>query len=408
MKNIFSHWAIAFVTLFLLTWVGVKDPQVKEILRLKSFDLLFQSQEKEISQDIAIIEIDEKAIEIYGQWPWKRDVLANLIEELRAAEVGVIVLPILFAEEDRLGGDDALAKALKDNFVVVAQTGTNQTSKNGVPRGVAKIGNPLDWLFSWKGMVGPIESIGQNAAGVGTTNISQEIDGVVRRMPLIMKIGDDVYPSLAIEVIRVAVGESSYQVKAGAGGIIAMRVPGFATIKTDANARIWLTWNKEYQTISLAESGPGAFEELKGKTVIIATTAEGLGGIIATPTGANYDYVAVASTLQTVIDGVNITRIDISFLLELVLAFLLGCVIILVANYFSYVTLGLTFVGLYVILLYSTHYLFSQYLILADVSWAIICLTIVGFHSTFNRFIKEFKLKQQIRKQFEKYLDPRQ
>ena len=118
MKKILTHWTIAFVTLFLLTWVGVKDPQVKEILRLKSFDLLFQSQEKEISQDIAIIEIDEKAIEIYGQWPWKRDVLANLIEELRAAEVGVIVLPILFAEDDRLGGDDALAKALKDNFVV--------------------------------------------------------------------------------------------------------------------------------------------------------------------------------------------------------------------------------------------------------------------------------------------------
>ena len=109
--------------------------------------------------------------------------------------------------------------------------------------------------------------------------------------------------------------------------------------------------------------------------------------IIATPTGANYDYVAVASTLQTVIDGKNIQRIDISVLLvELVLAFIIGCVIILVANYFSYVTLGLTFVGLYVILLYSTHYLFSQYLILADVSWAIICLTIVGFHSTFNRF----------------------
>ena len=101
-----------------------------------------------------------------------------------------------------------LAETLNGNFVVVAQTGTNQTSKNGVPRGVAKIGNPLDWLFSWKGMVGPIESIGENAAGVGTTNISPEIDGVVRRMPLLMKIGDDVYPSLAIEVIRVAVGES--------------------------------------------------------------------------------------------------------------------------------------------------------------------------------------------------------
>ena len=75
-----THWTFAFVTLFVLTFIGVKDPQVKDILRLKSFDLLFQSQEKVVSEDIAIIEIDEKAIEMYGQWPWKRDVLATLIE----------------------------------------------------------------------------------------------------------------------------------------------------------------------------------------------------------------------------------------------------------------------------------------------------------------------------------------
>ena len=85
-KKILTHWTFAFVTLFALTWLGLQDPQIKEILRLKSFDLLFQSQEKQISQDIAIVEIDEKAIELHGQWPWKRDVLAGLIEELRAAE----------------------------------------------------------------------------------------------------------------------------------------------------------------------------------------------------------------------------------------------------------------------------------------------------------------------------------
>ena len=76
-----THWTIAFVTLFVLTFIGVKDPQVKEILRLKSFDLLLQSETKEISKDIAIVAIDEKAIEKYGQWPWKRDVLANVIIE---------------------------------------------------------------------------------------------------------------------------------------------------------------------------------------------------------------------------------------------------------------------------------------------------------------------------------------
>ena len=405
MKNIFSHWAIAFVTLFVLTFIGIKDPQVKQILRLKSFDLLLQSEKKEVSQDIGVITIDEKAIEKYGQWPWKRDVLADIIIKLREAEVGIIVLPILFSEEDRLGGDNELAQVLQYG-VVISQVGTTQTNKNAVPRGVAKVNDPMPWLFNWPGMLGPIPLLGENASGVGVVNTVPEIDGVVRRIPLIMKIGDETYPAMAIEVIRVAVGAPSYQVKAGQGGIIALRVPGFSIIKTDPHARIWLRWNKEYDTISLADIDQA--NKFKGKTVIIAPTAEGLNSIVATPLGERYMYEITANTLQTVLDGKNIQRIDISFLVELVLAFIIGCVIILAANYFSYVTLGLTFVGLYVILLYSTHYLFSQYLILADVSWAIICLTIVGFHSTFNRFIKEFKLKQQIRKQFEKYLDPRQ
>ena len=400
-----THWAIAFVTLFVLTFIGIKDPQVKQILRLKSFDLLLQSEKKEISQDIGVITIDEKAIEKYGQWPWKRDVLADIIIKLREAEVGIIVLPILFSEEDRLGGDNELAQVLQYG-VVISQVGTTQTNKNAVPRGVAKVNDPMPWLFEWPGMLGPIPLLGKNASGVGVVNTVPEIDGVVRRIPLIMKIGDETYPAMAIEVIRVAVGAPSYQVKAGQGGIIALRVPGFSIIKTDPHARIWLRWNKEYDTISLADIDQA--NKFKGKTVIIAPTAEGLNSIVATPLGERYMYEITASTLQTVLDGKNIQRIDISFLVELVLAFIIGCVIILAANYFSYVTLGLTFISLYGILLYTTHYLFNKHLILTDVSWAIICLTIIGFHSTFNRFIKEFKLKQQIRKQFEKYLDPRQ
>ena len=406
MKKLFTHWTFAFVTLFALTWIGFQDPQVKEIARLKSFDLLFQSQEKEVSQDIAIVTIDEKAIEVYGQWPWKRDKLAEIIEELRAAEVGVIVLPILFSEEDRLGGDKVFAESLKNNFVVIGQVGSHQTTQNGYPRGVAKIGNPLDFLFEWPGMVGPIPEIGNNAAGVGVLNTSPEVDGVVRRMPLLMKIGNDVYPAMAIEVIRTATGDPSYQVKSNEAGISAMRVPGFATIKTDGNARIWLTWNKEYKTISLAEAGPGAFDDLKGKTVIIAMTAEGMGGVIATPLGSQYDYVAIASTLQTAIDGVNITRVD--FLLELGLAFLAGCAIILLTRFTPYWTIGIAIIfSIFGSMIYSNLF-FTEWLKLLDVTWIIFTIVIVGFHSVFNRFILEFRLKQQIKKQFETYLDPRQ
>ena len=405
MKKFITHWTFAFVTLVVLTYIGLQEPYVKEILKLKSFDILIQQEEKELSKDIGIVTIDEKSIEKYGQWPWKRDVIAEVITNLRQSGAGVIMIPILFSEEDRLGGDDILSQTLIDNGVVIAQVGTSQINKNSVPRGVAKIGNPLPYLFEWDGMLGPISKLGQNANGVGVINTAPEIDGVVRRIPLIMRIGQDTYPTMAVEVIRVATGNPSYQVKAGDGGVQAIRVPGFPIINTDPNARIWLHWNKQFETISASESD---FSKFNAHTVIIGMTAEGLGGIIATPVGEQYDYVLSASTLQTMIDGKQINRYDVSSFLELVLSFVLGIVVILIARFTPYWFVGLSLLSLYGISVYGSYYLFNQHLILSDVSWIIIVITIVGMHSIFNRFILEFRLKQQIRKQFETYLDPRQ
>jgi adenylate cyclase len=405
MKKLLTHWTIAFVTLFVLTFIGFKDPQVKEILRLKGFDLLLQSEKKEISTNIAVVSIDEKAMEKYGQWPWKRDILADVIIQLREQGAGVIVLPILFSEPDRLGGDEALTSVLEYG-IVISQIGTNQTNKNSVPRGVAKINDPLPFLFEWGGMLGPIIEF-HNASGVGVSNTIPEVDGVVRRIPLLMKIGEDIYPAMAIEVIRVAVGAPSYQVKSGDAGIIAMRVPGFNKIETDANSRIWLRWNKSYPTISIADLETNEIS-LEGKTVIIGMSAEGLGGIIATPVGERYAYELTASTLDTVLDGKNIKRVDISFLSELAVSFLLGAIIIVMTRFMPYWVIGIKLISWYIVAVWLSHFFFTKYSMLVDVSWIIIVFTIVGFHSVFNRFILEFKLKQQIRKQFEKYLDPRQ
>ena len=405
MKKLLTHWTIAFVTLFVLTFIGFKDPQVKEILRLKGFDLLLQSEKKEISTNIAVVSIDEKAMEKYGQWPWKRDILADVIMQLREQGAGVIVLPILFSEPDRLGGDEALTSVLEYG-IVISQIGTNQTNKNSVPRGVAKINDPLPFLFEWGGMLGPIIEF-HNASGVGVSNTIPEVDGVVRRIPLLMKIGEDIYPAMAIEVIRVAVGAPSYQVKSGDAGIIAMRVPGFNKIETDANSRIWLRWNKSYPTISIADLETNEIS-LEGKTVIIGMSAEGLGGIIATPVGERYAYELTASTLDTVLDGKNIKRVDISFISELAVSFLLGAIIIVMTRFMPYWVIGIKLISWYIVAVWLSHFFFAKYSMLVDVSWIIIVFTIVGFHSVFNRFILEFKLKQQIRKQFEKYLDPRQ
>ena len=403
MKKILSHWSIAFVTLIALTYIGLQDPWVKEILRLKSFDYVLQNEEKTPSQSVTIVTIDEEAIEEHGQWPWDRDVLANLILQLRNAETGIIVMPILFSEEDRFGSDEVFCETLTYG-TVIAQTGTAQKrTSNPVPRGVAKIGDPLPYLFEWNGMVGPLPKLAECANGVGVINTAPEIDGVIRRVPLLMKIGEEVYPNMAIETIRVAVGDPSYQVKADEAGIIAMRVPAYATINTDTNARVWVRWNKEFKTMSAASED---FTPLAGTTVIVAMTAEGLGGVVATPVGEQYDYVISAQTLQTILDGETIKRYDA--LLELLAGLVLGIAIILITRFLPYWFIGLSLIGIFGGGIYYFQHMFATQLVLVDITWALLTFFIVGFHATFNRFILEFMQKQQIKKQFEHYLDPRQ
>ena len=398
-----THWLTAFVTVVLLTYVGLQDPGFKETLRLKTFDYLLANEEKTLSEDITIIAIDEAAIEKYGQFPWSRDILADIIIKLRQYPTGIIVMPILFSEEDRFGQDEFFCETLMFG-TVIAQTGTSQKRKsNPVPRGVAKIGDPLPFLYEWEGMVGPLPKLAECTSGVGVINTAPEIDGVVRRVPLLMRIGDEVYPNMAIEVIRVAVGDPSYQVKADMNGVVAMRVPGYDTINTDENARIWVRWNKDFRVVSA--SNDKEFPQAAGTTVIFAMTAEGLGGVIATPTGEQYDYVVSANTLQTILDGETISRYD--SLIELILAFATGCVIVLVCRFLPYWAIALVLVGITSSAFYYITFAFqSQQLF--DISWILVTAFVVAFHSTFLRFILEFRLKQQIRKQFEKYLDPRQ
>jgi adenylate cyclase len=399
-----THWTVAFITLFLLVFLRMQDNGLVETARLKSFDYLQSTDSITQSQGIVVVEIDEAAIEDNGQWPWSRDKIADLIWKLREQGAGIIILPILFAEEDRAGQDMALAQALVENGVIIAQVGTTQTNKNSVPRGVAKIGDPLPWLFEWPGMLGPTELLGLNADGVGVINIAPEIDGVVRRVPLIMRVGEETYPAMAIEMIRVAVGDPSYQIKAGEAGVIAVRVPGYDTIYTDQHARIWLRWNKKFPTISMTDD----LSVVAGKTVVVGLTAEGLASTIASPSGTQYAHTPIAVSLATIINGENIQRTDLANFYELLYLILIGLMLVIASRFVHYYYVAGTIIVLAIGTVYGAVFAYSKYLLLFDFSWPVITIMIVGLHAVFNRFVREFQLKQQIRKQFEKYLDPRQ
>ena len=404
MSKWITHWAVAFVTAFIMISLHYNDGSVVQTARLKAFDLLQTTDEQKVSQDIAVVTIDETAIEKYGQWPWKRDVLADIVWKLREAGAGIIVIPVLMSEPDRLGGDLELAEALAGNGVVIAQTGTtSDVSRNAVPRGVAKIGNPLPFLFEWPGMLGPIPVLGDNADGVGVLNTFPEIDGVVRRVPLLMRIGDDTYPSIAVEVIRVATGAPSYQIKANQGGVEAVRVPGYPVVKTDPNGQIWLRWNKQFTTISVAADD---FSIVEGKTVIIGSTAEGIGGIIASPTGPQYNYMPAAVTLQTVIDGDQIERPYWALLAELITTAVLGIALVLLGRFAPYWLAGASIIVFAGGLVYGAYYAWINYLYLLDITMPLATVLIVGLHAVFNRFVSEYFQKQAIKKQFAGYASP--
>ena len=403
-KYLTSTWA-ALVSALMLVILYISNPSPIETLRLKTFDYLINTLEKKQSDEIVLVEFGEKSVQEYGQWPFDRRDIAQTLEKLRWAEAGVVAIPILFSEKDRAGGDADLATSLGHGGFVISQTPTAQSRPaDAARRGFAAIGNdPAPWLFTWRGAIAPLPSLAGNADGVGLLAATPERDGVVRRLPMLARIGDTLYPSLVLETLRTVAGDPSYQIKAGEAGVEAVRIPAFPAINTDSNGRIWLAWNSSFRKIEATEITKEAVE---GKIVVLGLTIEGVGGIIGTPLGEKWSHEVQAAALQTLIDGSTITRLSFAKSLELlVLSVMLGLLLFLVPRTSVSLTvpLYLAFVGLSA---YGCYYMFKEHLQLWDASYLLLSGTFVYGHLIYNNFARENRLKLQIKKQFGTYLSP--
>ena len=409
MRRLFSVFSPLFAIWILLALLIARfyDPFPVETLRLKSFDYFQQNQKQIPSKQIALLDISEKTLKKLGQWPWARNYLSSLISELRKVGVGTIVFPMLFAEKDRFKQDRDFASWLKENGTVITQVGSSRAlDKHGKTRGVAQIGlDPKPFLPSFPGVVKNIKILEDAADGVGMINSVPEIDGVVRRIPMLTKVRDKIYPSLALEIIRVTTGDPSYQVKTGDAGIIAVRVPKYKTIFTDNQSRLWVRWNSSFARVDVVDKD---WSGLKGKIVIIGTTAEGLASRVATPNGLVDNHFLQASLLETVLQGKNLYRPDFANFAELCLILLFGVFLIVIVPRTS-VKLTLPLIAVYIGgILYGSHYAFDAHLALIDPSMPVLSGFLIFSHLTYTNFARENKLKLQIKKQFETYLDPKQ
>jgi len=398
-----THWLLAAITLTILTGIRFLDPYPVELLRLKAFDGYQVYSERKPSETVTVVNIDEASIAELGQWPWPRDQIADLIYRLRDANAGIIVMPILFSEPDRAGEDLALAQALQYG-VVISQTASARTNdSSGVTRGIAMIGgDPVPWIPQYPGLLAPINILSQNASGVGMIAGTYEIDGVTRRIPMIVSINDTVYPSLALETIRVAVDDVSYQAKVSAGGVVAVRIPAYDTIYTDPYSRVYVNNVYDFRELSATQD----FPDLAGNIVVVGITAEGIGVPLTTPVGLQFAHNVQAQLLETVVNGDTIYRPDTAVLTELAIIVLAGLLSILVAYravYWLGLPLMLVSMGGGV---YSAFYYYQTNMWLYDWTWPLITVTLVYLHAVFNKFIREYLEKMEIKRQFAGYASP--
>ena len=398
-----KKWIISLTLILVLCGIRFADPWFLDMIRLKALDQHQRNQTQESLTNLVTVEINNETLKKKGQWPWDRNTLSNEIIKLYQAGASIVVLPILFADPDRFGQDKSFAKILKNTPTIIGMTPNNDKENTAVSRGVATVGSPWQsWVYQYPGALGPIPLLAENANGVGMMIIAPEKDGVVRRMPLVVAVGDKLYPSMSMETLRIAAGDISYQMKTGMAGVEALRIPKYKIIKTDAHGNIWLDFKWKTPVYALHEKLPN----LNGKIVIVSITASGLDNPIPTPVGVIYSHDLIGASLATMMTGRNITRPYWTDLAELGtsfgLALVLMVVVLLLPWYFGATLMPAFLVGTY----YGSSYLFTQHDYLVDWSYPVLTAFIAWAIAAFVRFMEEYRLRQQIKKQFEHYLAP--
>lgn len=328
----------------LALWLA--DPIPLQNLRLAQFDQLQRWYPRAYSPvGVRVVDIDEASLKEYGQWPWPRTRLAELVERLKAAGAAVVVFDILLTEPDRtspahmaqLWGkpevsalldalpdhDEVLQKSFEEQSVVLgaslSRSGHSADPLQGasappLPYRIINRGGsqPERWLNTFDSIVLPLPGLMASAKGVGALNFASDADGVVRRVPMLVRLGNTMVPSLSAEALRVAQGTRNYLLQSGDAGIQEVRI-GDVTVPTDARAEIWLYYTRpqpdRYVSAARVLDKQVAKEKLEGHIVLVGSSAAGLMDLRFSPMGEVMPGVeAHALALEQIIVGEHLER----------------------------------------------------------------------------------------------------
>ena len=432
-------WALLLLVALLV--LRAYDPAAMQLLRVKTFDVYQSLKPRQVDQrPVAIVDLDERSLREVGQWPWPRTVVADLVQRLTALGAVVIGFDIVFAEPDRTSpalmqasmpgldddtrarllampsNDAVLAAAIAQSRVVVGHSvraDVLPVADDAPKPSVALIGSDVtSYLEQHTGILRNLVELDKAAAGRGIFNTTGEVDGLVRRVPMVVAVGGkDLYPSLSVEMLRVATGTQSVAVKArgteGVEGVVVAR----NLVRTDDTGRMWVYFShmdvEKYVPAVEVLNGSVDPARIAGKLVLIGTSAVGLLDIKSSPLDAFLPGVEVhAQILENILTNQQLWRPRDANAVEVVAAVVVGVLMIvlvpLVRARWTVLLGGVAIAGMFGFSWYS----FDTALTLYDPVFPALVASLLFVYLTYVGYTTEEAQKRQVRQAFGQYLSP--
>jgi adenylate cyclase len=418
----------------------IADPAALEEIRVRTFDS-FQVLEPRVKtiRPVVIVDINDKSLEKFGQWPWSRTLIADMVTNLTKLGAVVIAFDVIFAESDRLNPDIAadtfrnldeetraklralpsndrlFADAMRHSRVVLGESGLS-TVRRDVDKtlpvtGLAMLGeDPQRFMFQFPGLLRNTPILEEAAAGRGLFTIRTERDGIVRRVPMIMQAQGATMPSLSFEILRVATGTDTIFIKSDPAGIKSIAVKGFE-IPTDRNGQLWVHFAPHDSSIYVSAAdvleGRVAPEKIARKLVLIGTSAVGLLDIKTTPIDPIMPGVEIhAQVLESALTHGVLSQPNYGIAIEFCAALVLGILVIIFVPMLGPVTLGAVGALFASLLIGTSWYFYTQHRLLIDFTYPLLSTTAIYLSLIFTSFVREQAQRRQIRSAFGQYLSP--
>ena len=366
-----------------------------EVLKLKTFDAFLPKQQP--SGYFTILNITEEDITNEGGYPLSRQTLAQIqINLLRKGAIGVGWV-VAFPQPDRFGGDFEFMEALGFAPSVLAMY-ENDTDNYPPTTGTVILGENIGGIEA-QGVVQNIDILKQNASQ-GIAVARPEVDSLIRRLPLLLRTPDGFVPAFGTEVLKILAGADTYVIKTNENGLEEIRVKGLPSVPVDSYGRKWVSWVDTPQT-TLREM------DVENKFVFVGFTAKGIMPQLSTPVGYLEPHKIQTALAESILIENSPYVPDYALAVELLIFSVVISLIWLVLNVFG-ITSGIVLATLISFLTaFSGLYLIKNGLLI-DVTWTLVAGILTGTTAFYINYRTQFKLRQQIKKQFEHYLDPRQ